>query len=133
MEIITFFYWTFSVLLVGFQLVSIFYLQFGSTSLDFHSICQKLDCTEAPKQAIALKKNLSFTREKPGCGKGDPPADGQMGKGEVEGTRAEEDAYTLAILMMQSKTKQISCGHRERWINEGKVVFYDLDTKALKT
>lgn len=43
-------------------------------------------------------------------GRGDPPADGQMGKGGVE------DAYTLAIVMMQSRTKQISCGHRERCI-----------------
>lgn len=41
-------------------------------------------------------------------------ADGPMGKGGVEGAGAEEDAYTLAILTMQSRTKQISCGHRER-------------------
>lgn len=67
----------------------------NSVPLDFHSICQKQDCTEAPKQATALKKNLSFTREKSGCGKGDPPADGQMGKGGVEGAGAEEDAYTV--------------------------------------
>lgn len=31
MEIFELFYWTFSVLLVGFQLVSFFYLQFSST------------------------------------------------------------------------------------------------------
>lgn len=88
----------------------------NSVLLDFHSVCQKQYCTEAPKHATALKRNLSFTREKPGCGEGPiyPSADAQMGKGGVEEAGAEEDAYTLAILTMQSRTKQISCGHRER-------------------